>query len=108
MNDKQLQYVLAIREYGGISQAAKKLFISQPSLSQYIHNLEKQLGTILFDRNSSPIELTNAGRIYVDCAEKILDSYKQMEQKLSDIRDLPHGHVTIGASPDFGESYPQN
>ena len=101
MNTKQIQYVMTIWECGSFSQASNKLFISQPSLSQYIINLEKELGVTLFDRRTSPLQLTDAGRIYVRYANQILDCYKQMERDIRDLSNTAPSHITIGAPPYF-------
>jgi len=98
MNTKQIEYVMAIWKCGGFSQASKELFISQPSLSQYILNLEKQLGATLFDRKTSPLQLTDAGRIYVKYATQILDCYKKIEQEIRGLSYTTSGHISIGAS----------
>ncbi len=50
MTTQQLTYVIAVAECQSISKAAEKLYVTQPSLSQYIHSIEKQLGVQLFDR----------------------------------------------------------
>jgi DNA-binding transcriptional LysR family regulator len=98
MKISQIKYVLTVLECGSISQAAKKLYISQPSLSGYIINLEKQLGVTLFDRAASPLRLTHAGELYVKTATKILDLSNRLHQELSDLDDTPHGHITVGSS----------
>ena len=65
MNIKQAQYIQTIASEGSITAAAKKLYISQPSLSQMVRQVEKELGVTLFDRTSLPLRLTYAG----ECAE---------------------------------------
>ncbi|MGL5746028.1 MAG: LysR family transcriptional regulator, partial [Cetobacterium sp.] len=55
MDLNKLGYLLVISEEKSFSKAAKKLFISQPSLSQYVSNLEAELGIKIFDRNKYPI-----------------------------------------------------
>ena len=72
MNINHLQYFITIAEEGGFTAAAQKLFITQPSLSQSIHNMEQQLGTELFDRKTSPISLTPAGEIYLCWAKQVI------------------------------------
>ena len=54
MNIKQAQYIQTIVQEGSITAAAKKLYVSQPSLSQMVHQIEKELGVSLFDRTSFP------------------------------------------------------
>lgn len=98
MKISQIKYVLAVLECGSISQAAKKLYISQPSLSGYIINLEKQLGAALFDRTASPLRLTQAGELYVETSRQILDLSNRLQQEISDLDDTPHGHIIVGSS----------
>ena len=55
MNLKQAQYVKTIAECGSITAAAKKLFVSQPSLSQMLRQLEQETGLPIFDRSTTPL-----------------------------------------------------
>ena len=71
MNTRQLQYILMIASTGSFSEAAKRLYVSQPSLSQYVHKLETELGVNLFER-TNPLRLTYAGEVYVEAAKGIL------------------------------------
>ena len=61
MTLKQLQYVVTVAETGNITEAAKKLFIAQPSLTAAVHELEKEYGIIFFSRSNKGIELTPDG-----------------------------------------------
>lgn len=99
MNLKQLKYVLVLSREGSFSRAAEVLHISQPSLSQYVKNIEKQIGERLFDRLNGEVRLTDAGRIYVDTGRRILDLEHQMEHQLSDLSSFNSGTVTVGISP---------
>ncbi|MCR4760164.1 MAG: LysR family transcriptional regulator [Oscillospiraceae bacterium] len=98
MTTQQLTYVIAVAECQSISKAAEKLFVTQPSLSQYIHSLEKQLGVKLFDRSVSPIRPTDAGALYIEWARKLLAMEESMNNALSDLMGLEKGTVRIGAS----------
>ena len=98
MTTQQLTYVIAVAECQSISKAAEKLYVTQPSLSQYIHSLEKQLGIKLFDRSVTPIKLTDAGVLYVEWARKLLAMEESMNNALSDLMGLETGSVRIGAS----------
>lgn len=60
---RELRYFLAVAKEQNISKAAEYLFISQPSLSKQMQNLEKEIGRQLFVRGSRKIELTEAGRL---------------------------------------------
>ena len=99
MNTQQLTYVLAVAECQSISKAAEKLYVTQPSLSQYIHSIEKQLGIKLFDRSLNPIRLTDAGELYVEWAKKLLAMEESMNNAISDLMGLESGSLRIGASP---------
>lgn len=96
MDFHQFEYVMAIAEEKSISRAAKKLYISQPSLSQYIIRLEEQLGIKLFDRTTNPLILTFAGEKYLETAKNILNLDKQLKRELGDIADSKKGRLTIG------------
>ena len=87
-----------VAEAGNITAAAQTLFISQSSVSQSIKQLEAELQTRLFARNSRGVTLTADGRMlyeYVRSARGLLETG---EEKLSQSRDLQMGHLTIGAS----------
>ncbi len=99
MNLKQLKYVLVLSREGSFSRAAEVLGISQPSLSQYIRNIEKQVGTPLFERLNTEVRLTDAGRIYIDAGKKILDLEHQMENRLSELAEYRGGTIRVGISP---------
>ncbi len=99
MNSRQMEYVLAVAEEHSFSKAAKRLLIAQPSLSQYIQNVEKELGAVLFDRAANPLQLTQAGEIYVKTAREILNLELQMHQQLEDLENLKTGRLRVGISP---------
>ena len=99
MTTQQLTYVLTVAECKSISKAAEKLYVTQPSLSQFIHGIEKQLGIRLFDRSVTPLRLTEAGELYVEWARKLLAMEESMNNALSDLMGLETGSVRIGASP---------
>lgn len=96
MDFHQLEYVMAIAEEKSFSKAAKKLYISQPSLSQYIMRLEEQIGIKIFDRTTNPLILTFAGEKYLETAKKILNLNNQLIQVLGDISDSKKGRLIIG------------
>ena len=65
MTFKQLEYVLAIAKCGSLSQAAAKLYISQPALSEAIQNLEDELGFSIFSRSHLGMSLTSEGESFI-------------------------------------------
>ena len=98
MEERELNYIMKIIEEGSFSQAAQKLFISQPSLSQYIKRLEDQLGAELFDRTTKPLTLTYAGNIFLQTEQQIKNLKIQRKQQIDDISNLKKGHLRIGSS----------
>lgn len=99
MDLKEFEYVLTINEERSFSKAAKRLFISQPSLSQYINRLEGQLGVTIFDRNTIPLSLTYEGELYIEAVHKIIDVIEDMRKKFDDITELKNGRINIGLTP---------
>ena len=65
MNPKHAQYMLTVYQEGSITNAAKKLYVSQPSLSQMIKLVESNLGAPIFNRSTDPLTLTYAGEKYI-------------------------------------------
>lgn len=102
MEFRQLQYVLQIAEEKNFSRAADKLHIAQPSLSQQLSKLEKEIGVLLFQRTTNSVEMTHAGEVFVERAQKILDSMEQLRKEMSDISQTKAGKVTIGTMPITG------
>ena len=103
-NNKQ-NYIMAIAETKSISIAAEQLGISQPALSTHLKKLENELGVKLFDRSRQPLELTEAGRTYIDFAERNEALQKELAQNLSDINGLHTGKVTVGGASFFNIAY---
>ncbi len=99
MNSKQLKYVLVLSREGNFSKAAERLNISQPSLSQYIKKIETDVGMTLFERVGGDVRLTDAGRIYRDAGERILDLERQMNAQMRDVAEHKKGSLVIGTSP---------
>lgn len=99
MNTKQFQYVLTLYREGSFSKAADVLNISQPSLSQYIKKIEREVGQELFDRANGDVRITDAGRVYIEKGRQILDLEHQMEVAFSDLAANKTGSLIIGAAP---------
>lgn len=118
MNTKGLEYALTVAEEGSFSRAARKLFISQPSLSQTIGAIEKELGVQLYDRSTVPLSITYAGERYLHAAREILKIENNLRHELEDISENRRGRITLGISqfmsrrvipsifPLFREEYP--
>ena len=94
---KQIDYFLAIARERSFSHAAKALYISQSSLSQYIQSLEKQIGLPLFLRaKNGPIKLTEAGEIYYASAIQIESIRNSLDLQLGKLKKNNHTSITWG------------
>ena len=93
---RTLRYILAVAQERNISKAARKLHISQPSLSHCILKQERQLGVSLFDRTAHPLRLTYAGENYVKAAQQILHVKEQLEEEMKGIAETKKGRLSIG------------
>lgn len=94
-------YVYEVYKAGSFSKAAKNLFISQPALSTAVRKIEAQVGNQLFNRSSSPITLTEAGKAYIHALEQIMDIEYRLSNELLELSDLRSGHLNIGGANFF-------
>ena len=118
MNMKQALYFKTIAQYGTITAAAKQLYISQPSLSQTLRQIEDEVGTPLFDRSTSPFHLNYAGERYLKAVEAMLDIETRLKEEIESIRRDDGGRLRLGISvtramqvlpdviPIFTKAYP--
>lgn len=96
MQLQQIRYVLAAAEKKSFSAAAKALFLSQPSLSQQIMHLEKELGVALFIRHSKSVSLTEAGEQFVSSAQRIINEIDLLTDTMKKYSLLEAGTLRIG------------
>lgn len=87
-----------VAEAGNITAAAQSLYISQSAVSQSIKQLENELQTRLFSRNSRGVSLTGEGKMLYEYVRSAMGLLETGEAKLSQTRELQMGHLTIGAS----------
>ncbi len=83
MNINQLKYILAVAGSSSMREASSKLYISQPALSASIHDLEKEIGVLIFERTHKGISLTNEGREFLTYAKKVVGQYEILEDRYS-------------------------
>ena len=98
MNLKQALYIRTIAQEESITAAAKKLYVSQPSLSQMVRQVESEYGVTLFDRTVSPLRLTYAGEKYMQAANVMLAANDRLENELREIREENSGLLRLGIS----------
>lgn len=81
MNIQQMKYVVAVANNGSFREAAKKLFVTQPSLSNGIRELEEEIGVVLFQRTNRGASLTQEGLTFLEHAEKVLTQIELIENR---------------------------
>ena len=113
MNEKHMLYVLTILEEGSFTGAARKLYVSQPSLSQIIKSAEANLGAPIFNRSSDPISLTPAGQLYVEAAKQITTISTNLSKQIEELSKEEFGQLRLGISVQRGMEilpyvYPRN
>lgn len=118
MNPYNLDYFITIAQCGSLTKAAEKLYVSQPSLSQYVKRLEKHLGTELFDHSTSPLKLTYSGERYYQYVLQARQLEENIQKEILDIRNQTRGQLKLGVAlwrgacllpdvfPDFHQQYP--
>ncbi len=99
MEIHQLRYFVAIADTGSFSRAAAECRVAQPSLSQQIIKLERELGQRLFDRLGRTTALTEAGRELLPHARRILAEVQAIESQSPNTFDPTGGRISVGAIP---------
>lgn len=82
MDIRYLEYILTLAETGNMTRAAKKLYVSQPSLSQFLAKQEAELGTPLFTRSNGIYSLTPVGELYAEYARKVISLTNLLEKDI--------------------------
>ena len=93
---QQLVYFLAAVEHRSFAAAAQTLYVAQPSLSDQVRRLEGTLGVTLFARTNRQLQLTDAGRMLIPWAEKVLRDVEDLTAAVRDVRELAGGTVSFG------------
>lgn len=96
MDLRQLRYFVAIAEEGSLSAAAQRVNVAQPSLSQHIIGVEKDLGVTLFNRSPRGMTLTQSGEILLSHARDILGAMDTAVEAVKQSGSEPQGDVTFG------------
>lgn len=118
MDIRQLETFIQVARLKSFSKAAEKLFITQPTVTNHIQNLEQELGTILINRSGKNISLTDAGTLFYKHAINIINSCEMAKFDLSSYKGSIRGHLYIYSSSvprkyilpkilaDFSKKYP--
>lgn len=102
MNFRKLEVFYEVAEELNMTRVSKKLFISQPAVSQMISELEDELGVKLFNRIGKRLYLSNEGSMFKDYSRRILNLYSEAVSSVMDTKDLKKGKLLIGASTTIG------
>jgi len=103
MDFRELQYVVAIAEHKTISKAAEALYITQPSLSRFLANLEEEMNLKLFERINKRLFLTYAGQQYVNTANHIFALKSELDNTLNEIARSELGSLRIATTQTHGK-----
>ena len=99
---QQLRILKAVATDNNFTKAADVLYLSQPSLSKQIKTLEKNLDTLLINRDRNKISLTESGKVLLQYSERILALCEESCRALVDLKNGDRGNLTVGASQTIG------
>lgn len=97
----EMRYVLEVYRARSFTEAARRLYISQPSLSAMVKRAEKRIGSPIFDRGVNPIGLTPVGREYVRAAERVLEVEESFARTLHALDHCLTGSLSLGGTTLF-------
>ena len=99
MTITQLKYTLAVAEYGNFTTASEKCFVTQPTLSMQVQKLEEELGVIIFNRSTKPLQVTEVGDKVLIQARKIVEESSRMNDVISEEKGIIGGTLKVGIIP---------
>ena len=95
----QLEYLLAVANFGSFSVAAEHCFVTQPSLSMQIKALEEELGVVLLDRSKKPVIPTEAGEAVLSQVREALKEYNSIKEVVQQLKGEMSGTLRLGVIP---------
>ena len=95
----QLEYTLAVAEQGNFTLAAEKCFVTQPTLSMQVQKLEDELGVVIFNRSTKPLQVTEIGQKILVQAKKIVEESIRMNDVVSEEKGVIGGTLKVGIIP---------
>lgn len=99
MEIQQLRYVVAVADAGTFTAAARRSYVAQPSLSQSVQRLERELGVALFTRTGRSVHLTAAGEALVAAARPVLRGFDAVTAEVDAVAGVLAGHLDLVALP---------
>ena len=101
MEIRQLRYFVRMAQTLNFSEAARSLYVSQSTLSQQIKSLEDELGTVLFQRDSHSVSITEGGEMLLPLAIQTLQDSEACKAQMNDLKELLTGELNIGVTYSF-------
>ncbi|WP_049046092.1 LysR family transcriptional regulator [Aeromonas hydrophila] len=105
MDIRALRYFVELVREQSFTRASEKLFVTQPTISKMIRNMEEELGQPLLSRAGRRFTLTDSGRVLFNRAQTILAEMQQLEAELADLQSLQFGRLALGIPPMVGHVY---
>lgn len=102
MELRHLRYFIKAAEFSNFTKAAEALYVSQPTLSVQIHQLEEELGTELFARVGRNVRLTEAGRVFLNRARQAVKELEDGAEEVDAINGLIRGSLCVASLPLYG------
>ena len=96
MELRHLRYFAAVAAEGNFTKAAQRLGVAQPPLSRQIRDLETELGVLLLDRDSRPVRLTQAGRVFHEQAISVLAGFDQLRRSMDQLTSSDRRRYVVG------------
>src|SRR5690606_15554220 len=119
MTLQQLQYIVALDTHRNFVKAAEHSFVTQPTLTMQVKKLEEELGTVIFNRNKTPLQPTRAGEKIIEQARIILNEAERLYELVKAEKEEMKGDFRVGVIPTvapyllplilspFVENYPE-
>lgn len=101
---QQIKLFVAVYQEGSFSAGAERMNATQSGLSMHVRQIEERYNVVLFERSSTGVKPTEAGRRFYEAAIKVLDETAKAEAVLRDVSGTTSGHVQIGLMPAFTRS----
>jgi len=95
----QLRYFVTVADLGNFTRAAEKCLVAQPSLSQQIIKLERELGRPVFERLGRTVRLTDAGRVLYEQAVSVLATVDEAKRRVTELAETGSGTIAVGVIP---------
>ena len=101
MDFGQIEAFVQVATHSSFSRAAESLQLTQPSITARIQSLERELGEEMFERGGRGVKLTDAGRVFLPCAERILQQIQEARDAVDEVRHVQMGSLRLGAAITF-------